>query len=461
MMAIAMVSRVFGRRARQRWVHLVVGGALLMPYYFVALVVVDLIDFTSVPLVLEFTAYGVSLPMVAISGLFPVARTLEVAVARPLLGVPPDQLRSDAAASWGARVRTATWLLTHLGVGGIVSALSLAVPPMIVVLFAVPLMEVFDSFTANGVRLAFGDHQELGPVIGLGLLVALIALATGCGAGMAALAPRLLGPSTAERLVDAQRHATQLAERNRLARDLHDSVGHALSVINIQSGAARRMLDRDSEFTRQALGAVEEVAREALTDLDQVLGVLRRDANPTSVGDDGDRQADSHAERTGGGLRDGDRAPVRLLAVDLDQLLERATGAGMTVEVIRVGDLGGLPRVLSAEAYRIVQECLTNALRHAAGLSVSLRVDVNDDRLELEVSNPVAKPSRPDSATGTRASRATRASDSGGGLGRGRGVRGIEERARTLGGWVRAGRVAERWRVLVSLPRDDPGTAGR
>lgn len=108
-------------------------------------------------------------------------------------------------------------------------------------------------------------------------MAVLLALIVVAGALLSRAAPWFLGPSAAERIAAMESEAVKLAERNRLARELHDSVGHALSVVTLQAGAAGRVLDSDPAFAREALGAIEESARAALEDLDHVLGLLRDD----------------------------------------------------------------------------------------------------------------------------------------------------------------------------------------
>jgi signal transduction histidine kinase len=101
-------------------------------------------------------------------------------------------------------------------------------------------------------------------VAGLALSVAMVAMAAGAGELLARLAPVLLGPTPSERLAAAQEHARTLAQRNRLARELHDSVGHALSVVTLQAAAAGRGLDRDPATARAAMAAIEQSARAVL-----------------------------------------------------------------------------------------------------------------------------------------------------------------------------------------------------
>ena len=260
-------------------------------------------------------------------------------------------------------------------------------------------------------RLELGAAQRAGRRLlipfALALLVALVLLRAGLGALLASWAPAFLGPSPAERLALLERQAGQLAERNRLARELHDSVGHALTVATLQAAAARRLLDTDPTFARDALASVEDASRAALDDLDHVLGLLRH----------GDAAA---------------TAPQPTLA-DLDRLLAETRAAGVEVRAEPAGDLARVPAVVSREAYRIVQEGLTNALRHAGRVPVTLRLATEADRLELELTNPLGPAGQPPA-------------------GGGRGLRGIAERVAILGGRMTAGPDGTSWRVAVSLP---------
>ncbi|MGH3717224.1 MAG: sensor histidine kinase, partial [Micromonosporaceae bacterium] len=244
----------------------------------------------------------------------------------------------------------------------------------------------------------------------------------------------LLGPSAADRLAEAERRAAQLAERNRLARELHDSVGHALSVVAVQSAAAVRVLDRDPEFARTALGAIGQTARAALTDLDYVLGVLRED--PAAV------------------------TPQRTLA-DLDRLLDATRLAGVAVSAERAADLDAVPAAVSREAYRIVQEGLTNALRHAGQVPVRVALTLAGERLTLSVSNPLRHAGQvPVRVALTLAGERLTLSVSNplpatapvSGSGGGRGLTGIAERVTLLGGEVTAGPDDGQWRLTVTLP---------
>ncbi|MEV0612140.1 histidine kinase [Nonomuraea sp. NPDC050404] len=377
------------RNLPRRWACLVLGGALLMPYMMVGVLISGLLRGESANLLLpvQVGVFGAVLPVVAVTGLFLPVRGLSVNAAQGLLGARVETPPRQAGRSWQERRRTAAWFTLHLGVGGVVSGCTLAIVPFTVFMLVLP-------FTGRGTDvLGFlvtpGWNAAAWAVGGLVLLAALVATAAGTGELLARLAPVLLGPTPAERLAAAEEHARTLAERNRLARELHDSVGHALSVVTLQAAAAGRVLDRDPATARTALTAIENSARTALADLDHVLGVLRDGEprpDPSSAGirpDDPDSEAhrDTHREAHRDTHREAHRGPQATLD-DLGELVA-ASGAQVRQEV---GDLSGVPAVVSREAYRILQEALTNAIKHGHG-PITLTAAIQDDALRLEVTN--------------------------------------------------------------------------
>ncbi|MFK4225654.1 sensor histidine kinase [Streptomyces sp. NPDC019890] len=403
-----VLGALLGAQARLRWLHLILGGALLMPYWLVGTVVVGpLVGASSIfsdSLAMQFGAYGVALPLAAISALFPLARPLSVAAARALCGVPAELFADGPAQSRAARSRTSGWFTLHLGLGALVSGASLALPPFAVSLIVVPLLPPVRDL----LRVPHFPAWQLAlfPLAGIAMLIALAGCAAAAGALLARQAPVLLGPTPSDRLAAAERRATELAERNRLARELHDSVGHALSAVTLQAGAARRVLDSDVEFVREALAAIEETTRRTVGELDSVLGLLRQDE-------------DGAARLTGPTL------------TTLDGLIARS---GVPVSLTADGDLAAVPAPVSREAYRIVQEGLSNALRHAGAAPVSLWIALHGEELEITMENPL-----PDRAPVVRP-------------GGGRGVRGIAERAALLGGHAQAGPQDSVWRLSARLP---------
>ncbi|WP_055602639.1 sensor histidine kinase [Streptomyces aureus] len=408
---------LLGQRARRRWLHLIVGGALFMPFWMVGSVVVGALLgagglFTG-SLAVQFGAYAVGLPLVAVAALFPLARPMSVAAARALCGVPADRFADGPAHGREAKARTAGWFTLHLGAGALVSGATLALPPFAVSVLALPFSPALRESELGrlwGLDRPWWSWAAI--PAGLLMLLALAAVAAATGALLARQAPRLLGPSPADRLAAAERRAAEAESRNRLARELHDSVGHALSAVTLQAGAARRVLDggdgADLGFVREALTAIEETTRRTVGELDWVLGLLRRD------------------EDAGEGPGPGP---------GLDALEALVRGAGPKVALTVSGDLAPVPETLSREAYRIVQEGLTNAARHAGGEPVTVRLDARTEELEITMENPL--PARPPAARPNG----------------GRGLRGIAERARLLGGTTEAGPADGVWRLAVRVPR--------
>jgi signal transduction histidine kinase len=377
----------------RRGVHLLLGGVLLLPYVLLGVAFVGLWRSGQPRGVILFLLV-VTAVIAAVPAFLRATRTLQTVAARALLGVDlPDPVADPPALE--ARLRSALWFATHLVAGGAVGFALLVTLPMALVFIAGFEVEALPEVAPIWLSL-----------LGVALLVALVYAVAGLGALAAMMAPVLLGPSPAERIAALEAQAGQLAERNRLARELHDSIGHALTVTTLQAAAAREVLDADPEFARRALTAVEETGRAAMADLDHVIGLLR--AN----------------DRAG-------TAPMRTLA-DLDRLLAEARGAGTKIDVEVTGALADVPAVVSREGYRIVQESLTNAARHAAGEPVSLRVTAAGGGLGIDVANRVREPGP----------------DAGGG----RGLAGMRERVALLGGRLTAGAADGTWRVAAWLP---------
>lgn len=194
----------------------------------------------------------------------------------------------------------------------------------------------------------------------------------------------------AEREAERERLLAVAEERARIARDLHDSAGHAINVIALRAGAARMRHDADPGRSRAALEAIEELARQTAAEIDQIVGTLREGSPPNGVVD----------------------APVGLAS--LDTLIAHQAAAGLKVTL----DTAGAPRPLGPATdqavYRILQEALTNAARHGAG-SARIELAFGDEGVALAVTNPVPADAVPAS-------------------GGGHGLIGMRERAALLGG---------------------------
>lgn len=401
-MILEVISKVLGPLLRgstyRRGIYLLLGGVILLPYTQLGAVFMQLLEDPQVPRAVTLVLLAVTIVIACVPAVLRGTRALEIAAVRGLLDVDlPDPA---PAVDRETRLRTALWFALHLVAGGVV-ALGL--------LIALPLAFIFITQLA-GIR--YGPFSAYEPVlmtlVGVVMLVAVGYAVAGLGSLAALMAPVLLGPSTSERIAALETKADQLAERNRLARELHDSVGHALTVTTLQAAAAQRVLDEDPEFVRKALTAIEETGRAAMEDLDHVLGLLR-EPGPVS------------------------RVPQRTLA-DLKRLVTDAGTTGLVVESSLDGSLDQVSPAVSREAYRIVQEALTNVVRHANAAPVSLRLTVNGRTLTIEVFNPL----KGDTAKGTGGS----------------GLNGMRDRVALLGGRFSAGpsRDGSTWRVEAQLP---------
>ncbi|GGS34014.1 MULTISPECIES: sensor histidine kinase [Actinokineospora] len=212
------------------------------------------------------------------------------------------------------------------------------------------------------------------------------------------------------------------AERARIARELHDIVSHNVSVMLVQAGAARRVLDAEPSSAAAALLAVEAAGRDTMTELRHLLGVLAPPA-------DGSEPADLSPQPGLSGL---------------GPLVDRIAFAGLPVEVRVSGEPRPLPSGVDLTAYRIIQEALTNALKHGDGAKAEVSVRYADNYLRVEVLN-----SGPSALSGGRAPGPE--SDEG------RGLLGLRQRVRVFGGDLDARRrVGGGFRVRARIPLERP-----
>ena len=221
-----------------------------------------------------------------------------------------------------------------------------------------------------------------------------------------------------ERAAQAEREREERArlavadERTRIARELHDVVGHSVSVMTVQASAARRLLRPHQEKEREALLVVEQTGREALAEMRRMVGVLRRPEEAPAL------------------------APQPSLQY-LDKLVQHAREAGLPVELRIEGTPEQLPTGVDLTAYRLVQEGLTNALKHARAQRAEVVVRYGDGHVELAVSDD------------------GRGVDGGGrdGDGGGHGLVGMRERVSVYGGEFEAGpRAGGGYRLRARLP---------
>ncbi len=207
---------------------------------------------------------------------------------------------------------------------------------------------------------------------------------------------------------DARAREAVTVERARIARELHDVVAHNISVMGVQAAAASRIMQSDEPDVRRALAAIETTGRETVDEMRRMLGILRRSEDELAL------------------------APQPSLR-DLGALVEQVRAAGLDVVARVEGEPRQLPAGLDLSAYRIVQEALTNALKHAAPAHVEVVVRYAEDAVVLEVTD--------DGAGST------------GGGGTGNGLVGMRERVALFGGELRAGkRIEGGWALHATLP---------
>ncbi|MHA5048837.1 sensor histidine kinase [Streptomyces sp. SD15] len=205
-------------------------------------------------------------------------------------------------------------------------------------------------------------------------------------------------------------------ERQRIARELHDVVTHNVSMMTIQAGAARKVLDVSPDQAREAMLAVEAAGRTAMSELRQVMGLLTMasDGSPENV----------------------DLAPQPGLD-RLDELVSRVRGTGVPIELTVTGTPRELPAGVDLAAYRVVQEALTNAVKHAAGASVTVAVTYAPGELRVDVQDSGGVPTSAE--------------------GNGRGLIGLRERLAVYGGTLHNGRRPRGgYRVGAVIPVEDP-----
>jgi signal transduction histidine kinase len=216
-----------------------------------------------------------------------------------------------------------------------------------------------------------------------------------------------------QRIVRAREEAARRRadeERLQIARDLHDVLGHNISLISVQAGVALHLIDQQPEQARVALSVIRDASKDALRELRSVLDVLRRVD-----------EAPPHAPSPG--------------LAGLDDLISRAAEAGMQVQTDVWGDLTRLPASVDSTAFRIIQEALTNVMRHSGQSSSRVHIACNGRELTLRIDNPVSSAAARDRSTP------------------GRGILGMQERATTLGGAVEAGpHPGSGFRVFARLP---------
>ena len=266
------------------------------------------------------------------------------------------------------------------------------------------------ALAGGAITLAGG--LAAGLIVGddVAFILALLAVACGAGAAVRRLGTRSTELERRAVRLDARARTAASDERERIARELHDIVSHSVSLMVVQAGAAQQVLREHPDQAEQALTGIQATGRSAVDDLRRMLGLLR------------------------GGDDQGSLAPQPGLAA-LDALAASVRDSGTPVE-LDMQALPPLPAGIDLAAYRIVQEAITNAAKHAAGCATAVRVRCEQGQLIVEART--SGPPRPNGAAGN---------------GGGHGLVGMRERVAIYGGELRAG-FDERddWLVRASIP---------
>jgi signal transduction histidine kinase len=260
----------------------------------------------------------------------------------------------------------------------------------------------------------------------------------------------MIGISAQQRRAYTARVREQVAtaavteERLRIARELHDVVAHSMTVVAVQAGFGEYVFDHEPAQAREALGAIQHVTRDALADMQRLLGVLRRDgtgqpaSGPAVDGEPADGREPARRLQL---------APAPGLA-DLERLVSTTAGAGVRVDVTRTGEHRDIPAVIDQSAFRIVQESLTNVVKHSGASACRVSVGYEPTGLSVEITDPGG------AVAGRGGVRAAAEPN-----GAGHGILGMRERVSLCGGEFSAGprpgrgfRVAARFPLPVAVP---------
>ena len=249
-------------------------------------------------------------------------------------------------------------------------------------------------------------HRQAPSAAGLVALAAWLLVLLGAGEAVRIRRERA---AAAARIQEEETRRKATEERLRMARELHDSLGHYLSLISVQSGVALNLNQQLPEQARAALAAVKQASKDALGELRSALEVLRQDGEAAP------------------------RSPAPALA-RLGDLVSQASAPGLGVTAETEGTVRPLPFGVDVAAYRIAQEALTNVARHAGPATATVRITYGEEDLTVQVDDNGRRTARPAPAGGT-------------------GIAGMRERAAALGGELYAGpRPGGGFRVRARLP---------
>ena len=400
----------------------------------------------AVAAVLALLIYGV---MIRGNGIyvFPLSIWVAGVWVAPLLAItvalPVGLRRRDPA---GALILALAGCSVIVAVGGEISRGPFL--PLALVLYTV-------AATCKRTAAVTGLIASLALLIVQGLILSFGAQGSGPATGVALILiiAWMVGISVQQRRAYTLRAREQAAtaavteERLRIARELHDVVAHSMTVVAVQAGFGEYVFDHEPAQAREALGAIQHVTRDALADMQRLLGVLRQDgtAQPADGAPAGGEPSDGQQP-----ARQLQLAPAPGLA-DLARLVSTTAGAGVSVNVTRAGEHRDIPAGIDQSAFRIVQEALTNVVKHSGATSCRVSVGYERTGLRVEITDHGAGP-----AAGADRSRV------GGPNGTGHGILGMRERVSLCGGEFSAAPLPERgFRVTARFPLAVAAPAGQ
>ncbi len=333
----------------------------------------------------------------------------------PTAGITGVMQKAKAIMSDISTWRSFTWLMLRfpLGILGFVVVVTGIAWVLATVALPLAIVAGTDIEPSSPKLAAFW----LLPVVGVLLTPLFAHFVNAIGALYGQLARSLLSPTAAQQTAALRRRTSVLEERTRLAHELHDSVGHTLTMIVVQAGAGRHVYDTDPQFGKEALEHIETSGRRALTELDRILGILREEGTAAT------------------------RAPQA--GIDrIQALVDDTARAGIDIRLTTEGPVHDVSSEVGRSAYRIVQEALTNVIKHAGPVPTRVSLSRRGAALEVEVVNDTPTPIPETPRLGEESAG-------------GRGLAGIRERVAMLGGSVQAGSRPEGgFRVWVRLPVD-------
>lgn len=423
-----------GARVAMMWRRLLVlliGGVIAVPYFAVVIWVVTAsngVEDRTNALAIIVTGVLAFLAL-CIPAFLSVIRALERTLAEQLLELNiPHPPRLPVLAD---RMRGAVFYFGHIFAGALLLFTIVVLVPSAIVLTSDPDQA---HELSNGLIGTMGSAAVtelpagLVRFLAIGVLLVCVAITIAEGYFLPHYALILLGPSLADRIELVGRERLRRFQRTVLAREVHDSIGHALTVTTMQAAVAKRTLHTDPDLAEAAVDEIARTGREAVAELDHVLSLLRSEAEPGEV-----------ESGEGGPVEDATEPPRRTMR-DIELLVEEARSVGHPARLEITGDVGRLSPAIVHELHRIVREAVTNSLRHASepGLSVSIEVDATTVAVE-------ARNSRKSTGTGRSTTRERP----------GRGLKSISERVELFGGRVHWGAEGEEWRLKAVLPTNE------